>query len=94
MENLEAEKRVEYYINLIKKNTELFESKVTVNIPEFNEKDELIAFITKFKIQGEEDNFYNIYTQEKTARLRDFCGKILMMSEEDNITGKIPILSV
>ncbi|KAA0126460.1 hypothetical protein FY557_17575 [Chryseobacterium sp. SN22] len=94
MDNLNTEKRVENYVYLIKKNSELFEGKDHVNTSEFNEKDELIAFIIMFKIQGEEDNFYNIYTTEKIARLRDFCGKIVLMSEIENNSGKIPIISI
>lgn len=92
MENTEEKKREDYYISLIKKNEVLFQDKDSVKAAEFNDKGELTAFIWKFKI--EEDSFYNIYTDKKTARLRDLFGKIFMISEVDNHTGKIPIYSV
>ncbi|WP_343680005.1 hypothetical protein [Chryseobacterium arthrosphaerae] len=94
MENTEEKKREEYYKNLIKKNEALFHDKDSVKTTEFNDKGELTAFIWKFKIGDEEDSFYNIYTDKKTAKLREFCGKIVMISEVDSHTGKIPIYSV
>lgn len=62
--------------------------------PYFNDQGDMIAFLREYekRINGEKVKYYEIYTAERIAILRDSNGGIELISETVNSIGKIPIV--
>ncbi|ASK29743.1 portal protein [Chryseobacterium sp. T16E-39] len=62
--------------------------------PYFNEQGDMIAFLREYekRIEGVKVKYYEIYTAERIAILRDGNGGIELVSETANNIGKIPIV--
>ncbi|WP_223559607.1 phage portal protein [Chryseobacterium lathyri] len=78
-----------------------FRLKVTVLSPDknkmypyFNDQSDMVAFLREYekKINGQKVKYYEIYTAERIAILRDANGGIEVVSETANSIGKIPIV--
>ena len=78
-----------------------FRLKVTVLSPDknkmypyFNDQGDMIAFLREYqkRIEGQKVRYYEIYTAERIAILRDANGGIELVSETANSIGKIPIV--
>jgi len=78
-----------------------FRLKVTVLSPDknnmypyFNDQGDMVAFLREYekRINGQKVKYYEIYTAERTAILRDANGGIEVVSETANSIGKIPIV--
>lgn len=62
--------------------------------PYFNEQGDMVAFLREYekRIEGQKVKYYEIYTAERIAILRDENGGIALVSENQNSIGKIPIV--
>lgn len=78
-----------------------FRLKVTVLSPDknkmypyFNDQGDMVAFLREYekRIDGQKVKYYEIYTAERIAILRDANGGIELVSETANSIGKIPIV--
>jgi SPP1 family phage portal protein len=78
-----------------------FRLKVTVLSPDknkmypyFNDQGDMVAFLREYekRIEGQKVKYYEIYTAERIAILRDANGGIELVSETANSIGKIPIV--
>ncbi len=78
-----------------------FRLKVTVLSPDknkmypyFNDQGDMVAFLREYekRINGQKVKYYEIYTAERIAILRDANGGTELISETANSIGKIPIV--
>lgn len=62
--------------------------------PYFNDQGDMVAFLREYekRINGQKVKYYEIYTAERIAILRDANGGTELISETANSIGKIPIV--
>ncbi len=62
--------------------------------PYFNEQGDMVAFLREYekRVEGQKVKYYEIYTAESIAVLKDENGGITLVTETVNSIGKIPIV--